>query len=268
MPATASDRRRSGYRIGAREVPVPWLAGAAVAVLGLLLFAGDAPLRPALATLALGALAALTVTGLHGAAVRWRARRRAERAHAAVMREGIARLRDAHAPSGAASLSDSHAPAGAAPLSDAHAPDPAAASEPEATDLLAALAALSGADVAATPCSLAAAARAATATARPAAEARNVRLLVSVDQDTPVRVAGLEPALRCLLRCAATGAPPGSTVTAAVRRGRIELRDAAPPADSFAVELVRAIAHRGGGDLLVLADGSGTLTVLELPGAA
>jgi hypothetical protein len=54
-------------------------------------------------------------------------------------------------------------------------------------------------------------------------------------------------------------------VTAAVRRGRVELRDAARPADAFAVDVARAIAHRAGGDLHIFADDSGTLTVLELP---
>jgi hypothetical protein len=94
MPAgAASDRRRSGYRLAAREVPAPWVAAAAVVALGLLLFAGGGPLRPALATFALGSLAALALTWLHGAAARHRARRRAEAAHAAVMREGLARLR-------------------------------------------------------------------------------------------------------------------------------------------------------------------------------
>jgi uncharacterized membrane protein len=83
MPATASDRRRSGYRLAAREVPAPWVAAAAVVALGLLLFAGGGPLRPALATFGLGALAALALTWLHGAAARHRARRRADAAHAA-----------------------------------------------------------------------------------------------------------------------------------------------------------------------------------------
>lgn len=214
-----------------------WLAAAAVVVLGLLLIAGGGPLRPALATFGMGALAALILTWLHGAAARWRARRRAELAHAAVMREGLARLRDA--------VADDLDPA----------------------DLLAALAALSGADALAAPRSLAAAARAAAAAARADADARDVRLLVAVDRDTPVRVAGLEPALRGLLRRAAAGSPRGSTVTAAVRRGRIELRDAAAPADCFAADLARAIANRAGGDLHVFArtDGPGTLTVLELP---
>jgi signal transduction histidine kinase len=241
MPATASDRRRSGYRLAAREVPVAWLSAAALAVLGLLLIAGGGPLRPALATFGLGALA---VTWLHAVAARRRGRRRAERVHAAVMREGLARLRDAHGP-------DAGGLAGAAGR-DGH-------------DLLAALAALSGADAPGAPRSLAAAVRAAAATARPDAEARDVRLLIAVDQDTRVRVAGLEPALRGLLRHAAAASPPGATVTVAVRPGRVELRAAAPPADGFAADLARAIAHRAGGDLHVFADGPGMLAVLELP---
>jgi hypothetical protein len=247
MPATASDRRRSGLRVATREVPVPWLAAGALVVLGLLLIAGGGPLRPALATFGLGALAALTITWLHGAAVRWRARRRAELAHAAVMREGIARLRDASGPAAGG--------------------EDARVAELEPRDLIAALAALSGAEPPGAPRSLAAAARSAAASARADAEAREVRLVVAVDRDTPVQVAGLEPALRGLLRRAALGSPPGSTVTAAIRRGRIELRDAAPPADCFATDLARAIARRAGGDLHLFArtDGPGTLAVLELP---
>ena len=236
MPATASDRRRSGWRVGAREVPAPLLAAGAVVVLGLLLFAGDAPLRPALATFALGLLAALALTWLHGVVARRRARRRADAAHAVVMREGIARLRDAHG----------------------------------SDDLIAALAALAGADPPGPPSSLAASARSAAAAVRDAAGARRVQVVVAVEQDTPVRVAGLEPALRGLLRHAASASPPGSTVIAAIRSGRVELRDAAPPAGQFAADLARAIAHRAGGDLHVFArtDAPGTLTVLELPAQA
>jgi hypothetical protein len=232
MPATTSQRRRDGWRIGAREVPAPWLAAGAVVALGLLLIAGGGPLRPSLATFGIGLLAALGLTWLHGAAARWRARRRAEVAHAAVMREGMSRLR-------------------------AHPDD----------DLLAALAALCGAEAPGPPRSLAASARSAVAEIRAAAGARDVRLVVAVEQDTPVRVAGLEPALRSLLRHAADASAPGSTVTAAIRRGRVELTDAAPPAHPFAADLARAIAHRAGGELHVFArtDGPGTLTVLELP---
>jgi hypothetical protein len=234
MPATASDRRRSGYRLAAREVPAPWVAAAAVVALGLLLFAGGGPLRPALATFALGALAALALTWLHGAATRHRARRRADAAHAAVMREGLARLR-ARRTGGAAD------------------------------DLLAILAALSGAEPPGPPRSLAALVRSAAAAVR--GEAGDIALVVAVEQDTPVSAAGLEPALRGLLRHAAGASPAGATVTAAIRRGRIELRDAAPPSDPFAADLARAVARRAGGDLHVFdrTDEPGTLTVIELP---
>jgi hypothetical protein len=236
MPATASDRHRSGFRIVAREVPAPWVAAGAVAVLGLLLIAGGGPLRPALATFGIGVLAALTLTWLHGAAARWRARRRAEIAHGAVMREGMRRLRAAQ---------------------------PGGSSD----ELLSVLAALAGAEDPGPPRSLAAATRSAVARVRADAGAREVQLMVAVDRDTRVRVAGLEPALRGLLRHAASASPPGSTVTAAICSGRVELRDAAPPADPFAADLARAIAQRAGGELHVFAraDGPGTLTVLELP---
>ena len=235
MPATTSQRRRAGWRIGAREVPAPWLAAGAVVALGLLLIAGGGPLRPSLATFGLGLLAALGLTWLHGAAARWRARRRAEVAHAAVMREGMARLQ----------------------------------AQPDA-DLLAALSALAGAEPPGPPRSLAASARSAAADVRTDAGARDVRVVVAVEQDTPVRAAGLEPALRGLLRHAVSASPRGSTITAAIRRGRVELRDAAASADPFAADLARALAHRAGGELHIFArtDGPGTLTVLELPAHA
>jgi hypothetical protein len=236
MPATASDRRRAGYRIAPREVPAPWLAAVAVVALGLLLIAGGGPLRPALGTFGLGALAAIALTWLHGALARHRARRRAEAAHAAVLREGVARLR------------------GSSPTIDAD-------------ELLAALAALTGSEPPGPPRSLAALARSAAAAVR--AEDGDVALVVAVEQDTPVCAAGLEPALRGLLRHAAGSSPPGSTLTAAIRRGRIELRDCAPAGDPFAADLARAVARRAGGELHVFArtDGPGMLTVLELPSA-
>jgi hypothetical protein len=257
MPATASDRRRSGYRLAAREVPAPWVAAAAVVALGLLLFAGGGPLRPALATFALGALAALALTWLHGAAARHRARRRADAAHAAVMREGLARLRAGR----------THSPRTAHAAGE-RSPAPAGAADVAADDLLAILAALSGAEAPGPPRSLAALVRSAAAAVR--ARAGDVTLVVAVEQDTPVRAAGLEPALRGLLCHAAGASPAGATVTAAVRRGRIELRDAAPPSDPFAADLARAVANRAGGDLHVFdrADEPGTLTVLELPARA
>jgi len=92
-----------------------------------------------------------------------------------------------------------------------------------------------------------------------------------VGEDTIVRGAGLESALRALLRRAASAAPPGSTVTAATRGGRVEVRDEVPPdsGDTFAADLARAVVRRAGGDLHVFdrADGAGTLAVLELPTA-
>jgi hypothetical protein len=241
MPVGTSHRGRAGYRIAAREVPTTWLAAGAVVALGLLLIAGGGPLRPALATFGIGLVVALTLAWLHGAVARHRARRRAESAHAAVMREGMARLRTA----------------------GAEAPDL------EASDLLAALAALAGADTPGPPRSLAALARAAAAEARSHADARGVRLIVAVGEDTTVRGAGLEPALRGLLMRAATTAPAGSTVTAAIRSGRVEIRDEAAPGggDAFPADLARAVAHRAGGELHVFAraDVPGTLAVLELP---
>jgi hypothetical protein len=236
MPVSASRRRRAGYRITAREVPTTWLAAGAVVALGLLLIAGGGPLRPSLGTFGVGVIAATTFAWLHGAVVRHRARRRAEAAHATVMREGLSRLR-----------------AGMKP----------------ADELVAALAALAGADADASSSSLAALTRAAAAGVRPAADAGDVRLVVAVGEDMIVGAAGLEPALRGLLRGAVSASPPGSTVTAAIRGGRVEIRDDAPPGagDPFAAELARAVAHRAGGDLHVFdrADGPGTLAVLELP---
>jgi hypothetical protein len=250
MPASASERRRRGYRVAAREVPSTWLAGGGVVALGLLLIAGGGPLRPALATFGLGTLAALGLAWLHGAAARHLARRRAEAADTAVKRECVVRLRDA---------ADTP-PGGAAPSVSVR-----------TSELLAALAALVGADPPGGPGSLAALTRGAVASVRPEADGRDVQLIVAVGEDTAVDAPGLDPALRALLRNAATTAPPGSTVTVSLRSGRVEIRDDAPPesGDPFAADLARAVAHRAGGDLHVFdrADGSGTLAVLELPAA-
>jgi len=245
MPVTASERRRAGLRIGAREIPVTWLSGAGLVALGVLLIAGDGPLEPALATFALGLVAALALTWLHGATSRYRVRRRAEAEHAIVLHEGIARLRRGLA---------------------ADRPDAA-----ELHELAAALAAVAGAPEPGPARSLAGLVRAAAALARPVAEARDVRLIVAVDDDAPVRGSGLELALGGLLRRAAQTAPPGTDVIAAIRSGRVEIRDAAPPdsGDRFPSDLARAVAHRAGGDLHLFdrADGPGTLAVLELPAA-
>jgi hypothetical protein len=242
MPVIASERRRPGYRLAPREVPSTWLAGGALVALGLLLIAGGGPLRPALATFGIGVVAAVGLAWLHGASARYRGRRRAEAAYTAVMREGIARLRAA--------------------------PEPLSG---EAGDLLAGLAALAGAEPSGAPRSLAALTREAAAAVRPVADGGDVRLIVAVGEDTAVSGGGLEPALRGLLRRATNASPPGSTVTAAIRSGRVEIRDDAPPesGDPFAAELAQAVANRAGGDLHVFAraDGPGTLTVLELPSA-
>ena len=252
MPASASERRRRGYRLAAREVPSTWLAAGGVVALGLLLIAGGGPLRPALATFGFGVLAALGLAWLHGAAARHLARRRAEAADAAVLRECVARLRVA-----------------ADPAWDGAAGEVVSVRTDE---LLAALAALVGAEASAAPSSLAALTRAAAAAVRQDAERRDVRLIVAVGEDSVVRGAGLDPVLRGLLRRAAAVSPPGATVTATLRSGRLEIRDDAPPesGDPFAADLARAVAHRAGGDLHVFdrADGPGTLAVLELPAAA
>jgi len=128
-----------------------------------------------------------------------------------------------------------------------------------------------GADAPGAPGSLAALARSAAAAVRPDADGRDVRLIVAVGEDTTVDGAGLDPALRGLLRRAAHASPPGSVVTVSLRSGRVEIRDDAPPefGDLFAADLARAVAHRAGGDLHVFdrADGPGTLAVLELPAA-
>jgi signal transduction histidine kinase len=248
MPASASERRRRGYRLAAREVPSTWLAAGGVVALGLLLIAGGGPLRPALATFGIGVVAALALAWFHGAAARYRARRRAEAADAAVLRECVARLRAAADGGAGAQVSV------------------------RTSELLAALAALVGADQPRASASLAALSRGAAAAVRPEADDRDVRLIVAVGQDTTVDGAGLDPALRGLLRSAAAASPPGSTVTVSLRSGRVEIRDDAPAeaGDPFAADLARAVAHRAGGELHVFdrADGPGTLAVLELPAAA
>lgn len=248
MPASASEGRRRGYRLAAREVPSTWLAAGGVVALGLLLIAGGGPLRPALTTFGVGLLAALGLAWLHGAAARYRTRRRAEAVDAAVMREAVVRLRAVMEPMPSTGMVSMRT-----------------------NELLGALAAVVGADGPEAPASLAGLTRAAAAAVRPEADGRDVRLIVAVGEDMTVRGAGLDPALRGLLRRAATASPPGSTVTVAIRGGRVEIRDGAMPGsgDRFAADLARAVAHTAGGELHVFerADGPGTLVVLELPAA-
>jgi hypothetical protein len=78
-------------RLRPLEVPDSWPAAAVLAALGLLLVAGGGPLRPALATFALGVTGVLAALWLRGAL----ARRRAEAAHDAVVAETAARLQGA-----------------------------------------------------------------------------------------------------------------------------------------------------------------------------
>jgi hypothetical protein len=93
MFVTASRRRT--VRLRAHEVPDVWPAAAVVAALGILLLAGGGPLRPALATFAIGTAAVVGALWLRGAVARHRARRRAEAAHAALIAAAASRLRDA-----------------------------------------------------------------------------------------------------------------------------------------------------------------------------
>ena len=235
MRVTASDRPGA-------DAPIGWLAAGGVVALGLLLIAGDGPLRPALATFGLGVLVAVGLTWGYGAASRRLARRRAPpatpRSCARRSRGSGAGWRRATARSCASSRPTLDAIAGTA--------DPGP------------------------PRSLAALARAAAAAVRPGADARDVRVVVAVADDTSVRGAGLELALAALLRRAIASAPAGSTVTAAIRLGRAEIRHAGArlPGDDFPSELARAVAHRAGGDIHVLDGAEGTLTVLELPAAS
>jgi hypothetical protein len=76
-------------------VPDVWPAAAVVVALGLLLLAGGAPLRPALATFALGTAVVVGAVWLRGTLSRHRARRRAEAAHTALIAATASRLRAA-----------------------------------------------------------------------------------------------------------------------------------------------------------------------------
>ena len=178
MRVTASDRPGA-------DAPIGWLAAGGVVALGLLLIAGDGPLRPALATFGLGILLAVGLTWGYGAAQRRLARRRAAAGDAVVVREAIARLRRGlEAGDGA-----------------------------ELHELAASLDAIAGTADPGPPQSLAALARAAAAAVRRGADARDVRVVVAVADDTSVRGPGLELALAALLRRAIASAPAGSTVT-------------------------------------------------------
>jgi len=232
MRVTASDRPGA-------DAPIGWLAAGGVVALGLLLIAGDGPLRPALATFGLGILLAVGLTWGYGAAQRRLARRRAAAGDAVVVREAIARLRRGLE----------------------------AGDGVEMHELAATLDAIAGTADPGPPRSLAALARGAAAAVRRGADARDVRVVVAVADDTSVRGAGLELAVAALLRRAIASAPAGSTVTAAIRLGRAEIRHegARLPGDDFPSELARAVAHRAGGDVHVLDGAEGTLTVLELP---
>ena len=106
------------------------------------------------------------------------------------------------------------------------------------------------------PRSVAAIAREAGASARSAC----VPVVVSVDDDA--RVAGLDTAVRALVRRAVAVAPPHSSVSIAVTTGRVEVRDEGlTSVDGFDGELARALARRAGGDVHVFEG----VAVLELP---
>jgi hypothetical protein len=101
--------------------------------------------------------------------------------------------------------------------------------------------------------------RSVAATAREVAAATRsagVPVTLAVDQDT--RVAGLDGAIRALVRRAAAHGAVGMAVTS----GRIEVRDEGSAAVSgFDGELARGLARRAGGDVHLFEG----LAVLELP---
>ena len=88
----ASAKRRP-VRLKALDVPDAFPAVAVIVALGLLLYAGGGPLRPALATFAIGTAIVVAALWLRGWMSRHRARRRAEAAHAAVLHGAASRLR-------------------------------------------------------------------------------------------------------------------------------------------------------------------------------
>jgi hypothetical protein len=90
--------------------------------------------------------------------------------------------------------------------------------------------------------------------------AAGVPVAVAVDDDA--KVAGLDTAVRALVRRAAAVAPEQSAIAVAVTTGRVEVRDEGATAlDGFDGELARALARRAGGDVHVFEG----LAVLELP---
>jgi hypothetical protein len=106
------------------------------------------------------------------------------------------------------------------------------------------------------PRSVAAIAREAGASARSA----GVPVVVSVDDDASV--AGLDTAVRALVRRAVAVAPPHSSVSIAVTTGRVEVRDEGlTSVDGFDGELARELARRAGADVHVFEG----VAVLELP---
>ena len=85
---------------------------------------------------------------------------------------------------------------------------------------------------------------------------------VAVAVDDDATVAGLDTAVRALVRRAAAVAPEQSAIAVAVTTGRVEVRDeGATTLDGFDGELARALARRAGGDVHVFEG----LAVLELP---
>jgi len=89
----ASAKRRP-VRLKALDVPDAFPAAAVIVALGLLLYAGGGPLRPALATFAIGTAIVVAALWLRGRIARHRARRRAEAADAAVLHGAASRLRN------------------------------------------------------------------------------------------------------------------------------------------------------------------------------
>jgi hypothetical protein len=90
--------------------------------------------------------------------------------------------------------------------------------------------------------------------------AAGVPVVVAVDHDAVV--AGVDGAVRALVRRAAAVSPPQSTVSVAVTTGRVEVRDEGTASiDGFDGALARGLARRAGADVHVFEG----LAVLELP---
>ena len=218
MFATASGRRSVRFR--ALEVPDIWPAAAVVVALGLLLFAGGGPLRPALATFALGTAGVVAALWLRGAVSRRRARRAAEASHAALIAGAASRLRTA--------VGDH--------------------------ELAVALDVLTGGPLGPSR-SVAAIAREIAAATRSA----GVPVALAVDQDASV--AGVDGAIRGMVRRAAAH----GAVSVAVTTGRVEVRDAGTVTlPGFDGELAAGLARRAGADVHFFEG----LAVLELPASA